>query len=341
MPEAIYRLKPRHLFWHLRAVERDQTPHQAFSEANRRPGGVLPEVEFVTQQFTTDTPLPDLTLMGRSCPVFRTAGVERLRGLLDGYEFIDVPCAQDQLTAPKLPVLTGALDLHASVVDVNEWGSTIRLAAFAPAVTLPPMFEVEEMHGTVFVDDRFADAVRNAELSGLGLEFEWSPSGSDPGPTSMSRLRTRTLTAEIAAQLDDVTLDDMVWEDISYGTDGNLDEMSDAVRAFYATRLFEWEVGNGGLHQFFFNHPTPEVVAAVIEGYRFLGVVPSADLVADLIAPLASQEQEWRESIRDGSIETFMDSYAESLLPEADEQVRLHDVERMALVRSNPALFAM
>ncbi len=40
------------------------------------------------------------------------------------------------------------------------------------------------------------------------------------------------------------------------------------VAAYLATRVFEWEVGNGGLHQYFYNFPEPDHLSAVLSGYQ-------------------------------------------------------------------------
>jgi hypothetical protein len=78
----------------------------------------------------------------------------------------------------------------------------------------------------------------------------------------------------------------------------------------------------------------------VIEGYRFLGLDSAAGVVRDVVAPVAAREQEWRESLRDGGIETFSASYDETQLAELDDRIEVHDDHRVAYVRAHPELFA-
>lgn len=333
MTQAVYRVRSSHLMWHMRAVD----------DAEETLGGSRypASLEFVTDQAGDAGAFPDITIFDRTCPVFQRDAYERLIDLTGGFEVVPTSCQQTELVALRVPVMSGLLDLDAC--GYREIGSrrVLWTAAFSsPAPALPGLFQVDEMSGAIFASDRFADTVRGARLDGCAFDFEWSVTGRDPSHLSAAHLRRQELTPSIVAQMDDVTLDDIAWADVCHGTDEDLVSMSDAVRAFYATRLFEWEVGNGGLHQFFFNHPSPETIGAVIEGYQFLGAPDAAAVVTGLIAPIADREREWRASLRDGSIETFMDSYSESLLPDVDGQVKLHDVERIALVRSDPSLFA-
>jgi hypothetical protein len=62
--------------------------------------------------------------------------------------------------------------------------------------------------------------------------------------------------------------------------------------------------------------------------------------VADDVAPIVEREREWREALRDSSIDTFANSYADTELTQFDERIELHDAERIRYVRANPTLFA-
>jgi hypothetical protein len=107
------------------------------------------------------------------------------------------------------------------------------------------------------------------------------------------------------------------------------------------SRLFEWEVMNAGLHQYFFNNPDPGLLDLVLDGYRLLRLDDQASVVREVVAPLAEREAGWRDSLRDGTIETFMASYVESALPELDDRIEAHDAERIRFVRSHPDAFAV
>ncbi len=147
------------------------------------------------------------------------------------------------------------------------------------------------------------------------------------------------------ADLDDSSLDDHVWLRLlgvyEPSDPETLMRAPEGVRAYICTRLFEWEVGNGGLHQYFFNNPDPGLLQLVLDGYSFLGLAEARRIIEDVVAPVAANEIAWRESLRDGRIETFFASYVESKLPEYDERIAFHDDERIRYVRSNPQLFSI
>jgi hypothetical protein len=161
---------------------------------------------------------------------------------------------------------------------------------------------------------------------------------------SARRMESTPLTVERIAVLDDENLDDWVWSRWATYADTwdpeSLAALPEGVCAYLATRLFEWEVGNGGLHQYFFNYPSPELLDLVLDGYSFLGLDDARAVVATVVEPVAAREQEWRESLRDGSIETFFASYPASNLPEHDDRIEFHDTERIRYVRANATLFA-
>jgi hypothetical protein len=151
------------------------------------------------------------------------------------------------------------------------------------------------------------------------------------------------LTEADIASLDDTDLDDRVWSRLVAHLDPDDPEALMAqpagVRAYVTTRLFEWEVGNGGLHQYFFNHPDPDLLALVLDGYTHLGLPNARRIVEELVAPVAEAEHAWRESLRDGTIETFFGSYPESRLPGYDDRIVMHDDVRVRYVRAHPELF--
>ena len=156
--------------------------------------------------------------------------------------------------------------------------------------------------------------------------------------------RETPLTVEEISSLDGDQLDDRVWMRTAHVVDISdlavLAKQHPLVRAYITTRMFEWEIGNGGLHQWFFNHQRPEELALVLEGYDTLGRTEVRVLLEELVAPIAADEDEWRESLRNGRLETFFDSYPETDLAQLDEQVGWHDEERFAILRANPELFA-
>jgi Domain of unknown function (DUF4375) len=161
---------------------------------------------------------------------------------------------------------------------------------------------------------------------------------------TLRRWRSTALRIEDIASLPDAELDDWLWTrlcDLVDGSVASVGGLPEAQRAYYATRLFEREVMNGGLHQYFFNNPEPGLLDLVLDGYRVLGLERQTAVVRELVAPLARREASWRDSLRDGTVETFMESYVESALPKVDPRIEEHDAERLRFVRSLPYAFAI
>ena len=160
-----------------------------------------------------------------------------------------------------------------------------------------------------------------------------------------NRLASTPLSPDEVSSLPDDELDDRIWlrlgETVGDGDAASVATLPELLRAYYATRVFEWEVMNGGLHQFFFNYPEPRMLELVLEGYRSLGLDGAAATVREVVEPIAQREAEWREALRDGRIETFMESYVETALPEYDDRIEIHDADRLAVARRDPSRFAI
>jgi hypothetical protein len=161
----------------------------------------------------------------------------------------------------------------------------------------------------------------------------------------LRRWEFTALTAEDISSLPDEELDD--WLSIRMSlvvgvpSAAAVAALPEARRAYYATRMFEWDVMNGGLHQYLFNNPDPDLLDLVVEGYRSLDLESQATVVLEIVAPLAAREAEWRESLRDGTVQTFMESYVESALPDFDDRIETHDADRLDFVRSHAQIFAI
>jgi hypothetical protein len=159
------------------------------------------------------------------------------------------------------------------------------------------------------------------------------------------RWESTALTVQDIASLPDDELDRWLWTRlcrvVGEASAASIGALPQPQRAYFATRLFEWEVMNGGLHLYFFNNPDPGLLDLVLDGFRFLGLDDQATVVREVVAPLAEREAGWRDSLRDGTIETFMASYVESALPEFDDRIEAHDAERIRFVRSQPDAFAI
>lgn len=202
---------------------------------------------------------------------------------------------------------------------------------------VPPFFRQEGVVGSLLVSEAARQTIDGAGL--VGPEFfeafqPWNPVAGWEAPTTVDEL----------VSLPPARLDDRVWlrltRLVDYGNPAALRSDSSDVAAYLSTRLFEWEVMNGGLHQYFFNFPDPDLLSVVLDGYTHLGLHDARTTLEHTIAPIAAREAEWRESLRDGRIETFFDSYGSSELEGLDLRIEVFDHVRVALIRSRPENFA-
>ena len=149
------------------------------------------------------------------------------------------------------------------------------------------------------------------------------------------------LTQDDFDELDDSELDDELVFRVLDGLDDEAVFFAypSAVRAYLATRTFEWEVGNGGLHQFFFNRPEGWLHQAVCDGYEAMGLAQQALLVRDILIPAAATEAHWRASLQSKAIGDVFEGHSQSELSVFDGQIGQHDDVRMEFVRRNSQAF--
>jgi hypothetical protein len=134
---------------------------------------------------------------------------------------------------------------------------------------------------------------------------------------------------------DDDVLDDHLWVRLGACTGDDpeaLASLSHDLRAYYATRLFEWECRSGGVTGFL--ETASWVAPHVAQGYRYLGLPEAA----------AAFEALWSSPtvhrlITDDSYEPTDDDIAE--LGSLAEAVGSHDHERVALARRHPDVFSI
>jgi hypothetical protein len=134
---------------------------------------------------------------------------------------------------------------------------------------------------------------------------------------------------------DDDVLDDHLWLRLTARTGDDPDtvaSLSDGLRAYYATRLFEWECGSGGVTGFL--EIAAWIAPHVAEGYRYLELPEAA----------AAFEALWSSPTvhrlnTDDSYEATDDDIAE--LERLAEAVGSHDHERVALARRHPGVFSI
>ena len=117
-------------------------------------------------------------------------------------------------------------------------------------------------------------------------------------------------------------------------TKAGFEQLRPTVRAYCATRIFEWQVGNGGAYQFFLNWESePWLLAEVLSGYNLLGLPDQRRLIEEYVAPTATlqSEIELREQNRAEPHGTLGER---SQLGQFDEEVGDHTAERLRLLRT-------
>lgn len=122
----------------------------------------------------------------------------------------------------------------------------------------------------------------------------------------------------------------------------DLESLPEAVSTYYASRLLEWEVGNGGFAQAAYNIPAwfPRAEA----GYRALGKEASARLIQKAIQLLPSERQVVeRKGLLRAKIGDVFAHFRESRMAALDVQIPdaewWIDDERVAFVRSHRETF--
>lgn len=152
------------------------------------------------------------------------------------------------------------------------------------------------------------------------------------------------VTAEMIAELPDSELDDHVWLRLTgrAGTDSRdgIEALHPLVRAYLVTRMFDWEVGNGGLRQYFLNfEDRPWFLPLVLDGYTILGLDDQRRVIEERIVPVAYSAKERRIRSRD-RVDFFGPRRKKSQLDELSNLIGEHDNMRVALIRANPGIFA-
>ena len=146
------------------------------------------------------------------------------------------------------------------------------------------------------------------------------------------------ITRSMIASLSNSELDSRVWlrlsRRFSVSDPRILRRLPPTMRAYLSTRLFEWEVGNGGIVQYLWNYPNLAFLEVVGGGYGILGMQIQQRTVDNRILPAARHEAK-----RLRSMSHFVDAYSIHALTELDALVEAHDDVRVAFIRSHPDSF--
>jgi hypothetical protein len=126
------------------------------------------------------------------------------------------------------------------------------------------------------------------------------------------------IEADERGDIDDDTFDYELWLMLMDRIEGPDDrsKFDDAVMVFYASRLMEWEVANGGFSQAAYNYPDWFGLSAW--AYRQLGCGQAASLIEEAI-PLLARESRETESVC--GIGELFEHFSESTLGKLDERL--------------------
>ena len=150
------------------------------------------------------------------------------------------------------------------------------------------------------------------------------------------------LAADARGEVSLETLDDTLWYFMTErgGPADTPSNSSGPVQHYVASRLMEWEVGNGGFAQAV--HNIPEWFNAAAEGYKAMGIESSAARIRRAQALMAEGAAMFTRGA-DVTIEQVFSEFAESKLSELDKglaEIGWWAIEaRIAYVRDNRSAF--
>jgi hypothetical protein len=157
-----------------------------------------------------------------------------------------------------------------------------------------------------------------------------------PGYESVASL----MAADERGELSDENFDDELWGSLTDRIESPEDaaEYAEAVRVYFASRLLQWEVDNGGFAQAAYN--IPEWFEPAAWAYEQLGLRKAAALIREAV-PLLDEE---RTTFTAEEIGGLFQQFAESRLAALDERLEESDwwadEERLRYVRAHREAFA-
>jgi len=153
----------------------------------------------------------------------------------------------------------------------------------------------------------------------------------------------KPLTIEMIASYSDSELNDHTVARFARRTDlteqNEVERLPPLVQAWLVTGIFEGQVGNGGLNQYFLNfEDRPWFLDLVLRGYDVLGLPEQRRLIEERIIPVAFSDTEnlRRERQRQKPFSRTGVNELEVLDDLIEDQTDL----RIRVVRANPELFA-
>jgi hypothetical protein len=138
--------------------------------------------------------------------------------------------------------------------------------------------------------------------------------------------------------------DDALWRAVCDVVNDPCDiaRFPESFQFYYATRLLEWDVGNGGFAQAAMNYP--EFFELAARGYEALGKGYLASFVREA-SILAERERTNIDGAREGGLENAFEYFREGVFDKFDERLEevgwfTNDEDRLNYVRANREVFA-
>jgi hypothetical protein len=153
---------------------------------------------------------------------------------------------------------------------------------------------------------------------------------------------TELLAADERGEVSVELLDDVLWYFMT-ARDGPYEQPNkfpEPVRNYVASRLMEWEVGNGGFSQAAYN--IPEWFDAAAKGYEAIGLSEAAQRIRQAKTLMESNTEEFTRG-PDATIEKVFSEFADSDLAALDDgldEIGWWAIEkRVAYVRAHRSAF--
>ncbi|MFY7940757.1 MAG: DMP19 family protein, partial [Burkholderiaceae bacterium] len=146
------------------------------------------------------------------------------------------------------------------------------------------------------------------------------------------------MAAEERGEVSTELLDDLLWYFMTErgGPAESPDNSTGPIRDYVASRLIEWEVGNGGFAQAAYN--CPEWLEAAAQGYDRLALPKAAERIREACRHIANEPNEFTKE-PGTTIEKVFSEFSESNLSKLDEglnEIGWWAIEkRIAYVRKN------
>lgn len=281
-----------------------------------------------------------------SIPVFSDRAAMALSHVLEGHgELLPIHAGPTPFFAFNVTRLANVLDEGASDVQYFSSGQVMNIAryVFDPAkvdVNLT-IFKVPQLvMNPVLVTEAFVAAVQGSALKGFRFVKLWPHDDAAPAEASLQSLDD-LLEQDARDELEkdfDTALWGLMCDRVSSLQD--LYRWPEPVRVYYASRLLEWEVLNGGFAQAAMN--IPEWFEEAAKGYSALGKTQCAELIRRA-AETAAREFSRMQAAK-GTIETAFAYFDEGVFDEFDAQLDAlgwwAEEERIDYVRRNRDAFS-